>query len=66
MGIQEMLLEAGVDVLETCAPPPVGDLGLRKAKEMCRGKLTLMGYIDLIPNVLSFPEFIVQIHRLES
>lgn len=48
MGLVEMLLEAGVDVLETCTPPPVGDFDLVKAKEICNGKMTLMGHIDLI------------------
>ncbi|NQT26412.1 hypothetical protein HQ585_13750 [candidate division KSB1 bacterium] len=48
MGILEMLLEADVDVLETCTPPPVGDMNLEKAKEICSGNITLMGYTDLI------------------
>ena len=48
MGIVEMLLEAGADVLETCMPPPVGDFDLAEAKRICKGKMTLMGYVDLI------------------
>ena len=48
MGLLEMLLEAGVDVLETCTPPPVGDFDLEKAKKICGNKMTLMGYTDLI------------------
>jgi len=48
MGIVEMLLEAGVDVIETCTPPPVGDFDLAEAKKICSGKMTLMGYTDLI------------------
>lgn len=48
MGIVPMLLEAGVDVLETCTPPPVGDFDLAEAKKLCGNKMTLMGYTDLI------------------
>lgn len=48
MGIVEMLLEAGVDVIETCTPPPVGDFDLAEAGKLCSGKMTLMGYTDLI------------------
>jgi uroporphyrinogen-III decarboxylase len=48
MGIVEMLVEAGADVLETCMPPPVGDFDLTEAKRLCEGKMTLMGYVDLI------------------
>ena len=48
MGIVEMLLETGVDVLETCAPPPVGDVDLAEAIKLCSGKMTLMGHTDLI------------------
>ena len=48
MQIIEMLLEAGVDVLETCTPPPVGDVELAEAIKLCSGKMTLMGHTDLI------------------
>ena len=48
MGIVPMMLEAGVDVLETCTPPPVGDFDLAEAKKLCGDKMTLMGYTDLI------------------
>jgi len=48
MGIVEMLLETGVDVLETCAPPPVGDVDLAEARKICGNKMTLMGHTDLI------------------
>ena len=48
MGIIEMLLEAGVDVAETCAPPPVGDVDLAEAIKLCGDKMTLMGHTDLI------------------
>ena len=48
MGILEKLLEAGVDVVETCTPPPVGDVDLAKAMALCEGKMTLMGHTDLI------------------
>ena len=39
MGLVAMLLEAGVDVLETCMPPPVGDFELAEAKKICDGKM---------------------------
>ena len=29
-------------------PPPVGDFDLAEAKRICEGKMTLMGYVDLI------------------
>ncbi len=48
MGILEMLLEAGVDVAETCAPSPVGDVDLEEAIKLCGNKMTLMGHTDLI------------------
>lgn len=48
MGILPMMLEAGIDVFETCTPPPVGDFELAKAKDICGDRMTLMGYTDLI------------------
>ncbi len=48
MGIIPMLAEAGVDVLETCTPAPVGDVDLTEARRLCANKMTLMGYVDLI------------------
>jgi uroporphyrinogen-III decarboxylase len=44
----EMIADAGVDVLETCTPPPVGDFDLKKAKEKIGKKTTIKGYIDLL------------------
>ncbi len=44
----EMIGDAGVDVLETCTPPPVGDFDLKKAKEKIGEKTTIKGYIDLL------------------
>ena len=48
MGIVKMLCDCGVDVLETCTPPPVGDVDLAEAKKICDSKMTLMGHTDLI------------------
>ena len=48
MDIIPMMLEVGIDVFETCTPPPVGDFDLAKARELCGDKMTLMGYTDLI------------------
>jgi uroporphyrinogen-III decarboxylase len=44
----EMIAEAGVDVLETCTPSPVGDFDLVRAKECIGRKTTLKGYVDLL------------------
>ncbi|MBM3476126.1 MAG: hypothetical protein FJX75_22885 [Armatimonadetes bacterium] len=44
----EMIADCGVDVLETCTPPPVGDFDLRDAKARIGAKTTLKGYIDLL------------------
>jgi uroporphyrinogen-III decarboxylase len=43
-----MIADTGVDVLETCTPPPVGDFDLRTAKETIGQKTTLKGYVDLL------------------
>jgi len=48
MNILEMLLEAKVNVVETCTPPPVGDVNLEEAKKICGKNMTLMGHTDLI------------------
>lgn len=44
----EMIADTGVDVLETCTPPPVGDLDLALAKSTIGHKTTLKGHVDLI------------------
>ncbi|OIP00703.1 MAG: hypothetical protein COZ06_24690 [Armatimonadetes bacterium CG_4_10_14_3_um_filter_66_18] len=44
----EMLADCGVDVLETCTPPPVCDFDLREAKAMVGDRLALKGYVDLL------------------
>ncbi|MCD6359764.1 MAG: hypothetical protein J7M38_02795 [Armatimonadetes bacterium] len=44
----EMIADAGVDVLETCTPPPVGDFDLAQAKRTIGDKVTLKGYVDLL------------------
>jgi len=43
-----MIAGAGVDVLETCTPPPVGDFDLAKAKELIGQQTTIKGYVDLL------------------
>ena len=48
MDSMRMIADAGVDVLETCTPPPVGDLDLAVAKKSIGGKVTLKGYVDLL------------------
>ena len=44
----EMIADTGIDVLETCTPPPVGDFDLREAKAKIGQKTTLKGYVDLL------------------
>jgi uroporphyrinogen-III decarboxylase len=44
----EMIADAGVDVLETCTPAPVGDFDLALAKEKIGQKTTIKGYVDLL------------------
>lgn len=51
MDILPMMLEAGVDVFETCTPHPAGDFDLRRARDIVGDRMTLMGFTD-IENVL--------------
>ena len=44
----ELIADTGVDILETCTPPPVGDFDLALAKQKVGHKITIKGYIDLI------------------
>jgi uroporphyrinogen-III decarboxylase len=48
----QLLADCGVDVLETCTPPPVGDFDLRQAKAAIGSRVTLKGYVDLLYVVL--------------
>jgi len=48
MGIVDMMKEAGVDVLETLTPPPVGDVDLAEVKRRIGDKVCLKGYGDLL------------------
>jgi uroporphyrinogen decarboxylase len=45
MGI---IADCGVDVLETCTPPPMCDFDLREAKVKIGDRVTLKGYVDLL------------------
>ena len=47
-GSLEMIADTGVDVIETCTPPPVGDFDLAAAKASVGRKTTLKGYVDLL------------------
>jgi uroporphyrinogen-III decarboxylase len=51
MAILPMMLEAGVDVFETCTPWPAGDFDPRAARAIAGDRMTFMGYVD-IENVL--------------
>lgn len=44
----EMIAGTGIDVLETCTPPPICDFDLREAKQRIGGTTTLKGYVDLL------------------
>ena len=44
----DMIADAGVDVLETCTPPPVGDFDLTEAKARIGDGTTIKGYVDLL------------------
>ncbi len=44
----EMIADTGIDVLETCTPPPVGDFDLAEAKEKIGDQATIKGYVDLL------------------
>ena len=55
----ELIADTGVDVIETCTPPPVGDFDLAEAKRRIGDKTTLKGYVDLLYVVkLGTPELI--------
>jgi hypothetical protein len=47
-----LLINAGVDVIETCSPPPVGDFRLAEAKKKWGDKVTFKGCADMI-NVIA-------------
>ncbi|MGD9494671.1 MAG: uroporphyrinogen decarboxylase family protein [Armatimonadota bacterium] len=44
----ELIVGCGVDVLETCTPPPVGDFDLAEAKRTIGPITTIKGYVDLL------------------
>jgi len=44
----EMIASTGIDVLETCTPPPTGDFNLAEAKQLIGNQTTLKGYVDLL------------------
>ena len=48
MGTLQMIADTGVDVIETCTPPPVGDFDLAAAKAAVGRQTTLKGYVDLL------------------
>ncbi|MCX5642548.1 MAG: hypothetical protein NTY10_04885 [Candidatus Omnitrophica bacterium] len=48
----DIFVKAGVDVIETCSPAPVGDFRLPEAKERWGNNVTFKGLIDMI-NVIA-------------
>lgn len=48
MAIVELLADAGIDVLETLTPPPVGDVDLAEVKRRIGDRVCLKGHVDLI------------------
>lgn len=47
-GTMQTIADCGVDILETCTPPPVGDFDLRVAKSTIGSHTCLKGYVDLL------------------
>lgn len=48
MASMEMIAGTGIDVLETCTPPPVGDFDLAQAKRTIGDTVAIKGYVDLL------------------
>jgi uroporphyrinogen-III decarboxylase len=48
MGSLDIFVEAGVDVIETCSPPPVGDFQLAEAKQRWGNQVTFKGLVDIV------------------
>ncbi|MDD2707425.1 MAG: uroporphyrinogen decarboxylase family protein [Verrucomicrobiae bacterium] len=48
MGSIDFFVEAGVDVVETCSPPPVGDFNLAEARKRWGRRVTFKGLVDMI------------------
>ena len=48
MGSADIFIRAGVDVIETCAPPPVGDFDLAEARRRWGRRVTFKGLVDMI------------------
>jgi hypothetical protein len=63
-GSMDMVADTGIDVLETCCPPPVGDFDLAAAKARIGDRVTLKGYVDLLYVVKhGTPELVTQTVR---
>lgn len=43
-----IFISAGIDVLETCSPPPVGDFNLAEARKRWDCRVTFKGLVDMI------------------
>ena len=48
MNSTDIFIRAGVDVLETCSPPPVGDFNLAEARKRWGHQVTFKGLVDMI------------------
>ena len=48
MPVLEVMADAGIDVLQTLCPPPVGDADLAEAKRRIGDRVCLMGHVDLL------------------
>lgn len=56
-GFVDMYVNAGIDVLMTCAPPPLGDAVPEEMKRKYGGRVCLMGGIDAVNEVyMSTPD----------
>ena len=64
MAIVDLVADAGIDVLETLTPPPVGDVDLAEVKRRIGDRVCLKGYVDLIYVLkLGTPELVDQTVR---
>jgi uroporphyrinogen-III decarboxylase len=48
MMIADLLVQCGIDVLQTLTPPPIADANLAELKSRIGDRVCLMGYVDLI------------------
>ena len=50
-GVRSMVIDAGVDVIETLSPPPLGDIDLAEVKRLYGDKVCLKGNVDQVNTI---------------